>query len=58
MVTNIFHDYHHSHVEGNYASNFLFWDAIFGDDVDFWKYKENKDEKKRLKAKKVDWVVL
>ena len=54
MVTNIFHDYHHSHVEGNYANTFLFWDAIFGDDVDFWKYKENKDEKKRLKAKKVD----
>jgi len=38
--TSIFHDYHHSHVEGNYGGNFPFWDALFGNDVDYWKYKE------------------
>jgi len=50
----VFHDYHHSHVEGNYAGSFLIWDPLFGNDTDFWKYHESLEEKKRLKDKKED----
>jgi methylsterol monooxygenase len=42
---SFYHDFHHSHMVGNYASSFTHWDAIFGTDKDFKKYLAEKELK-------------
>lgn len=51
MNTSIFHDYHHSHVEGNYGGSFTHWDALFGNDTDFWRFKEGIEDLRKRKKK-------
>lgn len=34
-----YHNYHHSHNVGTYASFFTIWDTVFGTNVDYFKYK-------------------
>ena len=33
-----YHDYHHSHNIGNYSSQFIFWDTLFGDNKTYRKF--------------------
>lgn len=34
-----YHNFHHSHNVGNYASFFSYWDSLFGTNKDFFIYK-------------------
>eukprot|EP00762_Andalucia_godoyi_P003458 ANDGO_04231.mRNA.1 Putative methylsterol monooxygenase DDB_G0269788 len=45
-----FHDFHHKTINGNFASNFTFWDTLFGTDIDFWE----SEEKKKRRSDKTD----
>lgn len=37
-----FHEFHHSHNVGNYGAFFTFWDTLFGTDVAYNEYQQNK----------------
>lgn len=37
-----FHDYHHKTINGNFSSNFTFWDTLFGTDRQFWDDRERR----------------
>ena len=41
----LYHDFHHSHRQGIFASNFIVWDWVFGTDVWFRDYYRKKAEK-------------
>eukprot|EP00357_Protocruzia_adherens_P034525 CAMPEP_0115018730 /NCGR_PEP_ID=MMETSP0216-20121206/29010_1 /TAXON_ID=223996 /ORGANISM="Protocruzia adherens, Strain Boccale" /LENGTH=328 /DNA_ID=CAMNT_0002390041 /DNA_START=120 /DNA_END=1106 /DNA_ORIENTATION=+ len=47
-----YHDYHHSHNIGNYASFFTYWDSLFGTNKTFYRYLNKRLESQ--KAKKTD----
>lgn len=42
-----YHDYHHSHNVGNYASFFQIWDTIFGTNKDYFQHLEEEQQKKK-----------
>jgi sterol desaturase/sphingolipid hydroxylase (fatty acid hydroxylase superfamily) len=44
MPSNTYHDYHHSHNVGNYVSQFLIWDLVFGDNQEYYKYIKKKQQ--------------
>ncbi len=35
-----YHDYHHTRNKGNFSSNFIFWDLIFGNNFEYYNLKE------------------
>ena len=45
-----YHDFHHYNFNGNYASTFMWWDKLFGTDIQYKEYcaklKEIEQEKK------------
>jgi sterol desaturase/sphingolipid hydroxylase (fatty acid hydroxylase superfamily) len=38
-----FHDFHHSHSVGNFASMLKLWDAVWGTNKEYMKYKAKGD---------------
>ena len=46
MVPSTYHDYQHSHNIGNYASRFILWDLIFGDNKSYYRYLRDRENKK------------
>lgn len=41
-----YHDFHHSHNVGNYASMFSIWDTVYGTNKDFYAYYSKLNDKK------------
>jgi sterol desaturase/sphingolipid hydroxylase (fatty acid hydroxylase superfamily) len=39
-----YHDFHHSHNVGNFASYFTYWDTICGTNEHYWRYFEKKQK--------------
>nr|XP_054767253.1 methylsterol monooxygenase 1-like [Lytechinus pictus] len=39
-----FHDFHHMNLKGNYAPTFIWWDKIFGTDIQYKEYYRLKKE--------------
>ena len=37
-----YHNYHHSHNKGNYATFFCIWDTIFGTNQSYYEYLEKR----------------
>ena len=44
-----YHNFHHSHNQGNYSSFFALWDTVFGTNHAYYKFKE--------KLKKKSWLL-
>jgi sterol desaturase/sphingolipid hydroxylase (fatty acid hydroxylase superfamily) len=44
-----YHDYHHTHNIGNYSSFFSLWDTVWGTNVEFYKFQEEKKRAMELK---------
>jgi len=42
--SSIYHNFHHSHVSGNYGSFFTIWDTICGTNKDFYKYLSKREK--------------
>lgn len=49
MVASRYHDFHHSHNLGNYASRFIFWDLVFGDNIHYYQFLKDQKRKKQNK---------
>lgn len=54
MVAARYHDFHHSHNIGNYASRFIFWDLIFGDNIQYYQFLKDSERKKKKLLKESD----
>jgi sterol desaturase/sphingolipid hydroxylase (fatty acid hydroxylase superfamily) len=37
-----YHNFHHSHNVGNFGSFFKFWDTVFGTNLEYVKFSENR----------------
>ncbi len=46
-----YHDYHHSHNVGNFASSFMLIEAFNGNNEEYFKYiKEKRNDKEKIKT--------
>ena len=48
LVPASFHNYHHTHNVGNYATFFCFWDYIFGTSPRYYAHREKLRQEKRV----------
>ncbi len=39
LVHPSYHDFHHSHNSGTYASIFVFWDSLMGSNTDYYNFQ-------------------
>ncbi len=53
MVSTTYHDFHHSNNLGNYASHFIIWDYIFGDNKPYYEYMKRMKELKQTTTTKI-----
>jgi sterol desaturase/sphingolipid hydroxylase (fatty acid hydroxylase superfamily) len=51
VIQTSYHDYHHTHNVGCYSSTLSFWDTVFGNNREYFKYIEERE--KVEEAKKV-----
>lgn len=47
-----YHDFHHTHNIGNYASFFTLWDTVFGNNSDFYQYMNFRGKFREYKPSK------
>jgi sterol desaturase/sphingolipid hydroxylase (fatty acid hydroxylase superfamily) len=50
-----YHNFHHSHNVGNYASFFTIWDTVFGSNKYYFEYKSRKEREEYLNRLRLEY---